>query len=217
MTSLPSTAPHPLPGAPPGHPPRRAIVPDPAWAAARPALLERLGRFGDELQAGELPAWLTPLMREVLTLGLAEAGADEGTIWLVDEPGQALVATWNNGPHAGKFLGHRQSLREGLVSLVFASEQPVLENAVDQHPGHSKLVDQKLQVATKSMLVVPFYFLGGCRGVISGVQLAGHQMPPTRPPGFQGRDLATLQRTAGLLTNLLDLEVLSRVVGWRGG
>jgi hypothetical protein len=98
--------------------------------------------------------------------------------------------------------------------MVFASEQPFLENEVWKNARQSKALDSMLEVQTCAMIAVPFYFLQACRGVVSCVQLkrAGSRQPD--PPGFRPEHLASIQRAVALLSELIEYRLLSRTVGW---
>jgi hypothetical protein len=62
----------------------------------------------------------------VLTKAFSAVGADEGTIWLLDEKEEALVPVWSSGPYGESFIGaHRQPLTAGLMSLICVTEQGI--------------------------------------------------------------------------------------------
>src|SRR3989442_10013827 len=95
---------------------RCRFVPDPRFAELGPVLAERLEEVDLRINPQNFTSLLNPLMRSVFQQGLTEAGAHEGTIWLVDAEGQNLVPAYNTGPNAERFVGSfRQSLKEGLV------------------------------------------------------------------------------------------------------
>ena len=153
-------------------------------------------------------------MRHSLERGFQAAGADEGTIWLLDEPRENLVPAYNTGPDAARFVGQfKQPLATGLISMVFASEQPFLENEIWRNEQQSRLLDSLLKVQTCAMIAVPFYFLRRCRGVMSCVQLRPESQRK-EPAGFRREHLVSVQEVGALLTKLLDLQFLSRAVGW---
>jgi hypothetical protein len=184
--------------------------PGQAMPESQPGEGERdaLEKVASRVGPGGFAAMLDPTMRETLAHGFAEAGAHEGTVWLVDEQGDNLVPAYNTGPQAAEVVGNfKQPLRTGLVCMVFASEQPFVENEVGRNLQQSKLLDERLQVETWAMIAVPFYILGRCRGVVSCVQL---KRSPSRasPPGFPPESLASVQRACERLTDLLDLRLL---------
>jgi hypothetical protein len=194
---------------------RLNVLPDPAFLDLKAALSERLERVAAGLQPEQFESLLDPLMRQTLERGFAEAGAHEGTVWLLDQAGESLIPAWNSGPQAAKLVGKfKQPLNAGLICMVFSSEQPFLENEVWKNSRQSKLLDSLLEVQTTAMIAVPFYFLRGCRGVVSCVQLRNSKTNAPEPPGFRPEHLAHVQRAATLLSQLVELKLLSRTVGW---
>lgn len=194
---------------------RLNIVPDPAFAGLTPALVERIGRIGASLHAAEFCALMDPLLCQTLQRGFTGAGAHEGTVWLVDEPGQNLEPVYNTGPDAAKFVGcFKQPLGSGLIGMVFASQQSFLENEVGHNAKQSKLLDSRLQTQTQAMIAVPLHLLSDCRGVISCVQLKRPGTPDLRLPGFMPEHLEDIQRVASVLAQLIEFRLLSLAVGW---
>ena len=148
------------------------ILPDPAFLDLKSVLSERLERIAGSLQPEQFGSLLDPLMRQTIEHGFAEARANEGTVWLLDQASEYLIPAWNTGPNANKLVGKfKQPLNAGLISMVLSSEQPFLENEVWKNSRHSKLLDSMLEVQTGAMIAVPFYFLRACRGVVSCVKL----------------------------------------------
>jgi hypothetical protein len=191
------------------------ILPDPQFSGLKPALATRLEGVAALVSPDNFASLLDPLMHEVLRCGFTEAGASEGTVWLLDSPSLHLVPGYNSGPNADKLVGKfRQPLSAGLICMVFASEQPFLENGVHLNARQSKLADTMLQVQTFALIAVPFYFLRRCRGVVSAVQLKASKSPGPNPPGFSPCDLTAIQRAASILTRLMEYRLLSRVVDW---
>jgi len=194
---------------------RLNVLPDPAFLDLKTVLSERLERLAIGIQPEQFGSLLDPLMRQTLERGFAEAGAHEGTVWLVDQAGEFLVPAWNSGPHAARLVGKfKQPLNAGLICMVFSSEQPFLENEVWKNTRQSKLLDSMLEVQTNAMIALPFYFLRACRGVVSCVQLNNSKHGAPEPSGFRPEHLAHIQRATALLSQLVDLRLLSRTVGW---
>ena len=194
--------------------PRLNVLPDPAFLDLKTALSERLERLAVGIQPEQFGSLMDALMTQTLERGFAEAGAHEGTVWMLDAGNEFLVPAWNSGLNAARLVGQfKQPLNAGLICMVFASEQPFLENEVWKNSQQSKLLDSLLNVQTAAMIAVPFYFLRGCRGVISCVQLKSSSTGP-EPSGFRPEHLAHVQRSATLLSKLVDLKLLSRTVGW---
>ena len=179
----------------------RAVVDARMKAAADLASAEAFEEFFDRT------------MRAQLAEAFAAAQAHEGTVWLLDETRSQLVPRFNSGPNAESFVGSfRQSLREGMISMVVATEQPICENAVHQNQRQDKTLDIQLQLVTCAMLAVPFYFSGALRGVISAVQLKASGAAP-EPPGFTAANLGTLQLAALVLARMIEHQLLSLALG----
>jgi hypothetical protein len=192
---------------------RLNILPDPAFLDLKSVLSERLERIAASVQPEQFASLLDPLMRQTIEHGFAEAHADEGTIWLLDQTAEFLVPAWNTGPHADQLVGKfKQPLNAGVICMVFSSEQPFLENEIWKNSRHSKLLDSMLKLQTNAMIAVPFYFLRACRGVLSCVQLNKSDTPAGG--GFHAEHLAHVQRATAILSQLIELRLLSCTVGW---
>src|SRR5262245_9222854 len=174
---------------------RLNVLPDPAFLDLKTVLAERLERLAAGIQPEQFGSLLDPLMCQTVERGFAEAGAHEGTVWLLDQSGEFLIPAWNSGPDAARLVGKfKQPLNAGLICMVFSSEQPFLENEVWRNSKQSKLLDSLLKVQTAAMIAVPFYYLRACRGVVSCVQLKRSTPGAPEPSGFQPEDLAHIQR-----------------------
>jgi hypothetical protein len=167
-----------------------------------------------ELAEGAFDEFFNGTMRAAFIEGLAQAGAHEGTVWLLDATQSWLVPRFNNGPNASNFVGNfRQSLHTGMISMVVVTEQPICENEVHKNAQQDPTLDRKLGLVTCSMLAVPFYFSGELRGVISAVRLksAGADVPD--PVGFSLENLRALQLTADVLERLIEYELITLSLG----
>jgi transcriptional regulator with GAF, ATPase, and Fis domain len=164
----------------------------------------------EELAAGisveTFAGLLEPLVLETLLEGFNRVYAHEGTIWLADRAEEFLVPVYNSGPRAAQFVGtFRQPLNQGVISMVFASEQPFLETNMAANARRSKLLDSLLEVQTAALMAAPLYLLKQCRGVISCVQLENGP----KLPGFTGDDLNTFVRGVTLCSRLVEHQILS--------
>lgn len=191
------------------------ILPDPDLERMKPALCQHLARIAANIHTGQFAALLDPLTREVMQQGFDEAGAHEGTVWLVDEAHENLAAAYNTGAQAAQIVGKfKQPLNSGLVCMVFASEQPFLENEVFKDVQQSKTLDSLLKTQTFAMIAVPFYLLGECQGVVSCVQLKRLDAAEAPPPGFRPENLVRVQRMTAVFSQLLEYRILCRTLGW---
>jgi GAF domain-containing protein len=192
---------------------RLTLLPDGRFSPLLFALHERLTAAGRSITAHNFASMLDATMRRVIHMGFSDAHADEGTVWIADETEDALVAAYNTGPSAQKLVGQcKQPLGAGLISMVFANERPFLENDVFTNSTQSKSVDSLLNLQTHAMIAAPLYFLDGCRGVISCVQLmvAGAS---DCGRGFDEEDKAGVCHAAATLGQLIDHRVLRSIVG----
>ncbi|MEM7700006.1 MAG: GAF domain-containing protein [Verrucomicrobiota bacterium] len=151
--------------------------------------------------------------REALRSTMECLNADALSVWVNDPAVNQLVVTHSEPDE--EFVGWCQPLEEGLISLVYVSEQPICENDVAQNTQHSKRTDDAMGQTTAAMLVVPLYLGGNPRGVISCVQLITAPDQPD-PPGFTARHINRVRRLSTLigrltnyrlLTGLLDIEL----------
>lgn len=187
--------------------PPHSKVSDPGPQQALQDLAEALGpeNFGSSLDAQA---------EALLRRGLHAAGADEGTLWLPDRSGEFLVPVWNSGPNAGRIVGQfRQPVGAGLICMVFATEQPFVENDIVHNSQQSKLLDVTLGVRTQALAAVPLQFVNACRGVLSAVQLGDSDVEVIPPRTFAPAALAELQLSAGLLGRLIEHQLMARVLG----
>lgn len=188
---------------------RRNLLPEPALADLKSELWERMSRLGDEVHAAQFSQLVDPLVQQVIERGFQEAGAHEGTVWVVDAAEAFLEPALNTGPHANQIVGQfKQPLNAGLISMVFASEQSFIENDVSRNAQQSKLLDTRLQLRTQALIAVPFHFLNACRGVISCVQLKPTDPRAPQPAGFQPMHLVAVQRATTLLAQLIEYRLL---------
>ena len=190
--------------------------------------LLRLSGLGDSAPEVErqLEAWIgscppsqlvgliDPAALSLLVEAFTDAGGCEGTVWLIDRTASELVACYNSGDEAGRLVGFRQPVGQGIISLVFTQQQPYCENHIEASAGHDDTLDRKIAKHTTAMIAVPFYFAFGLRGVISCVQLA--EAPRSRE-GFRSADVETLARAANLVERLINGSLLTSLLGLGDG
>ncbi len=195
---------------------RLTLLADERFASLRPSLQERLTSAGNSITAENFDSMLDDTMRRAIQLAFGQAGADEGTVWLVDTARKNLLPAYNTGPNAEQFVAKfRQPLDRGLVSMVFSNEKPFTENEVPKNAAQDKTLDKKLNVQTLAMIIVPLYFLEACRGVISCVKLGTPGTARKDSQGFPENAQTFLVHGATTLGRLLDLHVLRITLGLR--
>ncbi|HTQ84875.1 MAG TPA: hypothetical protein VMI93_01585 [Candidatus Solibacter sp.] len=191
------------------------LLPDERLAPLLPSLEESLAAAAEGVTPDTFVSLLDDTMRRVIQLSFRQAEADDGTLWLVDEAKEVLVPAYNTGPDAERILKFRQPLTAGLVSMVFGNERPFMENQVPKNVRQDKTLDNQLGKQTLAMVIVPFYFLGACRGVISCVKMGvpGEVQPESQR--FAESAQAFLVHGSTVLGRLLDLSVLRTTLGVR--
>lgn len=158
---------------------------------------------------------LDEVCQGVLTHVFAQIGGSEGTVWLVNSKGTALVAVYNTGPNSDSIVGFEQPVGSGIISMVYAQEQPYCENEISPAAGHDDTLDRQICQATRAMVAIPFYFAFGLRGVISSVQLQNPGEPD--PGGFESSDVEFLVKAGNSVERLFNERLLSVVLGFDEG
>jgi hypothetical protein len=146
------------------------------------------------------------LICELLKRSAKATQAENASLWLVKE--ESLAAVLGIGPHADFFVNrYEQPLQQGIISLVYASGQPIFENAISDNPNHSKVLDNKLGITSDAMIAAPVTALGEIVGVVTCVH--------TRPVGttdeasrFKPRDLGEFEFAAACTGRILDSALL---------
>jgi len=200
---------------------RANFLPEQRFIPLRPALQEHLAKVGEAITPANFLSVCDEMPRKLLQETFARIGADEGSIWLLDEEKKHLVVSYNSGPNTDSIVGFKQPLGKGIVSLVVASENAFVENQVYKNAKHSATLDKKLHKTTYAMIAVPFYFLNQVRGVISCVQLLDVMVHDgeaaaagTTPAGFGPHELNAIQTISAVIRDLIDYRMLGTAVGW---
>jgi transcriptional regulator with GAF, ATPase, and Fis domain len=145
-----------------------------------------------------------------LAHSFSEAHADEGTVWMLDEEAVGLVPVWNSGAQASRFvLSFVQPLTSGIISMVFATEQPFLENQVHRNQQRDPRLDRRLGVQTMALIVVPLFMGHRCCGVISCVQLVPADQEAGEDRRFDVADLSLIQAAANEFSRRFEERLLS--------
>ena len=99
-------------------------------------LLKTVSKPSKSLTAADLSSLVDQVMRQTMDFAFRQASAHEGAVWLAEEATQSLTPVFDSGPHAEQFVGSfKQPLSSGVISMVFASEQPFVENRCSGIPG----------------------------------------------------------------------------------
>jgi GAF domain-containing protein len=200
---------------------RLDLIPDERLAALKSAFQDRIRQIAAVIEPENFGGVCPPVLFELLRQAFQVAGADEGSIWLLDPAKRNLVIAYNSGPNAATIVGFRQPLNRGIVSTVMVSEQAFIENEVYKNARHDGKLNESRAQTTFAMIVVPLYFLNECRGVISCVQLInariqGREAIPVGkvPRGFGPNDMTAVQSAAEAARALIDGSLFQAATGW---
>lgn len=162
----------------------------------------------------DLAALIDDAAISLLRDAFLNVGGCEGTIWLADQDELHLVAVSNSGNDAKSLIGFRQPVGSGIISMVYAQQQPYCENDIQASVGHDDTLDRKIAKHTTAMIAVPFYFAFGLRGVISCVQLEESEHPDK---GFDSADVEHLVKISNVVERLINEHLLSSTLGLSDG
>lgn len=200
---------------------RLNFLPEPRFEKLRPVLQHHLAAMWGNITPDNFPQLCDDLTLGVLHDAFHRIRADEGSIWLLDDDKTHLIIAHNNGPDTAKILGFRQPLKEGIVSMVAATEQAFAENEVYKNKRHSATLDRTLGKTTYAMVAVPFYLLGEVRGVVSCVQMLNVRYEEekavaegTKPPGFSVEHMGIVSRATSVVSELIEARLIRIAIGW---
>ncbi|MEM9281184.1 MAG: hypothetical protein AAGA96_05110 [Verrucomicrobiota bacterium] len=185
------------------------IAPDPQLSEQSPEIERSLARAAESITPHEFRGLIGDPGLSVLRSAMDCIKADSISVWLADTEKQNLVVTHCDPDK--EFIGFQQAISEGLIALVYASEQALCENSVYLNADHSKKVDQMLGQVTCAMIATPFYIAGTMRGVITAVQLKESDTAPD-PAGFSARNLNRVGRLSTVLERLVNYRLLTKLL-----
>ena len=169
-----------------------------------------LESYAKRLLPGDLCGLLDVPIESTFRNARKQVGADGGAIWVADAAQEHLVVAFSDPPDE-RILGKEQPASEGLISLVFASEQPICQNRISEDERHSKRIDDAVGQTTESMMAVPFYVGGMLRGIFSVVRWAAKDGVVT--PGFTLEEFNEFQRSAVVMERLVTLRLAQVILG----
>ena len=118
---------------------RANFLPEQRFVPLRPALQEHLSKLGAAVTPENFLSICDEMLLKLLKETFDRIGANEGSIWLLDQEKQHLVVAFNSGPNTEKIMGFQQPVSKGIVSLVVAREHAFVENQVYKNAKHSKV------------------------------------------------------------------------------
>jgi hypothetical protein len=203
---------------------------DPELSPLADQLAARREQFAEHCLKEKPSALVDGLPARLADTVLKSIGADEGSLWLAVDDGQALLPIWNNGPDAARFVGSfRLPVTQGISGFVFTSGIAACEAEVCFNQRQHRELDLQLGVLTWAMLAVPLFFGGASRGVITAVRLIRlsdlpdlKRVPESRaefpsdftpPAAFGLADLSAMETTAGAVGRLIEHRLTAWVLG----
>src|SRR5947207_8690631 len=150
---------------------RANFLPEQRFVALRPALQEHLSKLGVAVTPENFLSICDEMLLKLLKETFDRIGANEGSIWLLDQEKQHLVVAYNSGPNTEKIMGFKQPVSKGIVSLVVAREHALVENQLSKNAKHSKDLDEKLHKTRYAMIAVPVFCRDEVRWVIECVSV----------------------------------------------
>ncbi len=94
-------------------------------------------------------------LKKILTGAVGDVSAGEGSILLLSENGGSLEFVVSESPVAEKLIGLKQPLEKGITGLAFTLQQPMIVNDVSQDASFDPTVQERSEVTTRSIMVVP--------------------------------------------------------------
>ena len=192
-------------------------LPEPQIAKVLPLIQERWQEASFEFCRDGSGSWRESFgtsFQRIFDATMRSIGANEGTVWLLNDEGRALMPAYNNGPKAVEWVGrHVQPLDRGIVSTVFITQQGICENYVYQSVAHDPTVMNKLRVVTSHMVAVPLYFGAETRGVVSAVKLRPDGATGAGdPPPFDTEAVQGLNALASIIGDVIDGQLLRQAI-----
>ncbi len=170
------------------------------------ALYHKITEFAQNADLYGFMQWLPSSTPALLKQTLHNMGGHEGSIWVVDKPGQQLVTCYNTLELQRHVC---QDLSSGLVSKAFNEERAVHHKGLHRFQDSSGQVDETLEQKTQHQISVPFYICGQLCGALSAVQLSSdfHSAPREDVPwGFKDDAIPLLAAAAAVIAEGIEAK-----------
>lgn len=187
-------------------------LPDPRVAPHAKAIEERVGMFAGHIRAATFVEFLDPLMRRLMTDCLADAGAHEGVVWLLDRENKNLFCAFQSGKNSAKLNNFRVPVEAGVAGMVLATQQPFSESNLGVNRAAAGTLEERMGVIVCSRALVPFFIAGKMRGLVAAYRTKA-TVEAAEPSGFAADAVEELNLLARLLGRLLDHKLLCAAIG----
>lgn len=108
-------------------------------------------------------------LKELLRQAVTGVSAAEGSILLLSDEGRALQFTLCESPVADKLVGLKQPFEKGITGLAFTLQQPMIVNDVSRDASFDPTVQERSEVKTRSIMVVPLVSPQAEYGVLTAI------------------------------------------------
>lgn len=109
---------------------------------------------------------LDTALHRIMNMAVEILVAEAGSLFLVDDSGQALTFAVVLGPTGDQLLGATIAMGEGIVGTVAKTGRPLIINDVHADPRWNVSFDEATDFKTRSILCVPMVTQGKVVGVI---------------------------------------------------
>ncbi|WP_246943901.1 GAF and HD-GYP domain-containing protein [Bacillus pinisoli] len=133
------------------------------------SLLEAFKKLNSDLA-------IQDVFENILLQMVQVVGAEAGTLWVLDQDHEEIVASAAYGPTASAILNIRLSKEEGIVGKVMSTGEAHLIEDVTKDPNWAKRVDQSSGFITRSMITVPLVAKGHSIGALQLLNKQGHSL-----------------------------------------
>jgi GAF domain-containing protein len=115
------------------------------------------------------------LLDDLLASALAVAGAEDGSLLLIDEETDQLAFAVVHGRMRQQLTGYRIPRSQGIAGWVAENRKPVMVRDVRADPRFSPAVDEDFQFHTRSMVCVPLIEGDHVLGVIEALNKSSNR------------------------------------------
>jgi signal transduction protein with GAF and PtsI domain len=141
----------------------------------------------------------------LLSLGADRVQADDASVFLLNAAEEHLEVVLDRRAERQAFVGFRQPVGKGIVSMVVWNEHGISLSNVHEHEMFDGTADRTFHYTTRSMIALPLLVNGRVLGVLSAVNKRGADQ-------FSDDDMNELVIIASSIGHLLRSQILERLV-----
>lgn len=141
----------------------------------------------------------------LLALGADSIDADDASVFLLNSTEEHLEVVINRQLDRQEFVGFKQPLNSGIVSMVVWNEHGISLSDVSEHEMFDDTADKTYAYKTESMMAVPLLLRGRVFGVLSAVNKRGAS-------AFTDDDMNRMATVAAAMGHTLRSQILDMLV-----